>query len=63
MKIALGADHGGYELKTQVAGWLEEAGHEVLDLGAPSYDGSDDYADLLLPSAKRWPPARRSAAS
>ncbi len=48
MKIALGADHGGYDLKTQVAGWLKEAGHEVLDLGAPNYNGSDDYADFAF---------------
>ena len=48
MKIALGADHGGYDLKTQVTGWLKEAGHEVLDLGAPDYNGSDDYADFAF---------------
>ena len=48
MKIALGADHGGYDLKTQIAGWLKEAGHEVLDLGAPDYNRFDDYADFAF---------------
>ena len=33
MKIAMGADHGGYSLKEVVKKHLVEAGHEVLDLG------------------------------
>jgi len=48
MNIALGADHGGYELKTQVAGWLEAAGHRVVDLGAHAYDPGDDYPDFAF---------------
>src|SRR5215203_3309572 len=33
MRIALAADHAGYELKDELAAWLREAGHEVTDLG------------------------------
>jgi ribose 5-phosphate isomerase B len=33
MRIALAADHAGYLLKDELAKWLTEAGHDVLDLG------------------------------
>lgn len=33
MRIAVGSDHAGYELKTTLKDWLEEHGNEVLDLG------------------------------
>src|SRR5215204_4890805 len=33
MRIALAADHAGFELKDSLAAWLREAGHEVTDLG------------------------------
>lgn len=36
MKIALGCDHGGYELKEKVKSHLEKKGYEVLDLGCHS---------------------------
>ncbi len=36
MKIALGCDHGGYELKETVKKHLEEKGYEILDLGCHS---------------------------
>jgi ribose 5-phosphate isomerase B len=43
MKIALGTDHGGYQLKTAMAATIERAGHEVLDCGAAALDSDDDY--------------------
>ena len=46
MKIAIGADHGGYPIKAEVIAILESLGHEVLDLGAHEYDGKDDYPDF-----------------
>jgi len=46
MRIAIGADHGGFALKTELAAWLIKAGHEVLDVGADSYDATDDYTDF-----------------
>jgi ribose 5-phosphate isomerase B len=42
VRIALGSDHAGYELKTVVAKHLAERGHEVIDLGTDS-DTSVDY--------------------
>lgn len=42
MKIALGADHGGYEMKNVVASYLKERGYTVLDYGTFS-DESVDY--------------------
>jgi ribose 5-phosphate isomerase B len=48
MKVAIGADHGGFEMKQTLVGVLEEAGHEVLDLGADCADPDDDYPDFAL---------------
>ncbi|MGE5140946.1 MAG: ribose 5-phosphate isomerase B [Rudaea sp.] len=45
MKIALGADHGGYPLKGLIAGQLEKWGHTVIDCGAYEFDANDDYPD------------------
>ena len=42
MKIALGADHAGFELKEKIKQFLQDAGHEVLDLGCHSI-ASVDY--------------------
>jgi ribose 5-phosphate isomerase B len=44
MRIALSADHAGYQLKDQLADWLREAGHEVIDLGTNGPE-SVDYPD------------------
>jgi ribose 5-phosphate isomerase B len=41
MRIALAADHAGYVLKNELAGWLREQGHEVADLGTNSGDSVD----------------------
>lgn len=43
MKIYIGADHRGYELKEKIAKWLFEMNYEFTDLGATSYDPNDDY--------------------
>ena len=44
--IAIGADHGGYRLKTTLVAFLRDAGHDVCDLGADNPDRVDypDYA-------------------
>jgi ribose 5-phosphate isomerase B len=45
MRIALAADHAGFALKDDLAGWLREQGHDVLDLGTNSAD-SVDYPEF-----------------
>jgi ribose 5-phosphate isomerase B len=45
VKIALGADHGGFLLKKTLRNFLEEKGHEVIDLGTQSPEPSD-YPDF-----------------
>lgn len=46
MKIAIGADHAGFQLKQEIAAKLAEMGHEVRDFGTESADSTDypDYA-------------------
>lgn len=41
MKVALGADHGGYDLKEEIRKHLEEKGYDILDLGTHSHDSVD----------------------
>jgi ribose 5-phosphate isomerase B len=51
MKIAIGADHGGFELKEVIKKVLLEKGYDVTDFG--TLDGnSTDYNDHALPVAK-----------
>ena len=45
MRIALSADHAGYELKDLLAAWLADEGHEVIDLGTNG-PKSVDYPDF-----------------
>jgi ribose 5-phosphate isomerase B len=46
MKIALGSDHRGFEVKRRIAAVLQQMGHEVEDVGPHSKDSVDypDYA-------------------
>lgn len=52
MKIVLGADHGGYQLKEVIKKYLTEKGYEVLDKGTYSTDSVDypDYAKAVAQS-------------
>ncbi len=52
MKVGVGADHGGFEMKQQLAKLLVRAGHEVVDFGNKIYDGNDDYPDFAIPLAR-----------
>ena len=52
MRIGIAADHGGFELKKQLIGVLQEWGHTVTDYGAPSLDTGDDYPDYVVPLAR-----------
>jgi ribose 5-phosphate isomerase B len=46
MKIAVGADHGGFVLKQIVMEELKEMGHSIVDCGAPTLNPTDDYPDF-----------------
>jgi ribose 5-phosphate isomerase B len=41
MRIALAADHAGFELKDALAAWLREAGHDIIDLGTSGPESVD----------------------
>ncbi len=47
VKIAIGADHGGYELKQKVVKFLKENGYDIIDYGTDSNE-SCDYNDVAL---------------
>lgn len=51
MRIAMGSDHAGFELKRHVADALRDAGHEVVDVGTDSEE-STDYPLFAEPAAR-----------
>lgn len=52
MRVAIGSDHAGFEMKQRVRRWLEQAGHEVTDVGVFNNDRAD-YPDLGHQVAKQ----------
>ena len=46
MKLAIGADHAGFDLKVQIVPWLESSGYDVVDVGAHTLDPADDFPDF-----------------
>jgi ribose 5-phosphate isomerase B len=52
MRVHLGSDHAGYELKEHLVSWLESEGHEAVDHGPPAYDAADDYPPYVLRAAE-----------
>lgn len=53
MRVYLGADHAGLELKGQLIDALTTAGHEPVDCGAFGYDPDDDYPPFCIAAAAR----------
>jgi ribose 5-phosphate isomerase B len=53
MRVYLGSDHAGFELKQHFVKWLNEAGHEPIDCGPHIYDAVDDYPPFCLRAAER----------
>ena len=51
MKVYLGTDHAGFELKERIKSFLSENGYEVKDCGAFSFDKNDDYPDFIARAA------------
>ncbi|MFR9726502.1 ribose-5-phosphate isomerase [Streptomyces sp. MS19] len=52
MRVYLGSDHAGYELKSHLAEWLTENGHEPVDCGPFVFDAEDDYPPFCLRAAE-----------
>jgi ribose 5-phosphate isomerase B len=49
MRVAIGSDHAGYDLKCELAACLEQLGHEVVDMGTHNSDPVDypDFAEAV----------------
>jgi ribose 5-phosphate isomerase B len=52
VRVYLGSDHAGFELKAAIIAWLGEAGHEAVDCGPASYDPEDDYPVFVMRAAE-----------
>jgi ribose 5-phosphate isomerase B len=52
MRVHLGCDHAGLELKDHLLSWLTEHGHEPVDHGPFVYDAQDDYPVFCIDAAK-----------
>ena len=51
MRIHIGSDHAGLELKGVLVEYLQSKGHDVTDHGPHQYDALDDYPDFCIPAA------------
>ena len=52
VRVYLGSDHAGFELKNHLVAHLEKQGHEVTDIGPQVYDAADDYPVFCLRAAE-----------
>lgn len=52
MKIFIGGDHAGFELKGKLIEFLKSEGHDVTDFGAHELRSEDDYPDYVIPVAR-----------
>ena len=53
MRVYLGSDHAGFELKNHLVEHLQKQGHEVVDVGPHEYDPEDDYPAFCLHTGAR----------
>ncbi|HEX6076122.1 MAG TPA: ribose-5-phosphate isomerase [Micromonosporaceae bacterium] len=53
MRVYLGSDHAGYELKGDLVVYLTDLGHQVVDVGPHRFDPEDDYPAFCLVTAAR----------
>ena len=53
MRVYLGSDHAGYELKQRIVEHLPSLGHEPVDCGPHAFDAEDDYPPYVLLAASR----------
>jgi ribose 5-phosphate isomerase B len=52
VRVYLGSDHAGFELKAALIEWLTSAGHEPVDCGPPAYHHDDDYPPYVMAAAQ-----------
>ena len=52
MRVGVGADHGGFDMKAQLAALLAQAGHQVIDFGNKVFDPDDDYPNFAIALAR-----------
>ena len=52
MRVHIGSDHAGFELKSYLIEALTEDGHEVVDHGPEVHDAEDDYPVFCIPAAE-----------
>ena len=52
MRLHIGSDHAGLELKNELLAHLVNSGHDVTDHGPYQYDALDDYPDFCIPAAQ-----------
>jgi ribose 5-phosphate isomerase B len=53
VRVYLGSDHAGYELKAALIEWLASAGHEPVDCGPKAYHRDDDYPPYVMRAASQ----------
>ena len=53
MRVFLGTDHAGFELKERLVAHLRETGHDPVDCGAHVLDPNDDYPPPCIAAARR----------
>jgi ribose 5-phosphate isomerase B len=53
VRVYLGSDHAGFELKTHLVKHLTAAGHDVIDVGPAVFDAEDDYPPYCVEAARR----------
>ena len=53
MRVYLGSDHAGYELKMHLVNHLTKQGHEAIDVGPAHYDAEDDYPPFCIEAARK----------
>lgn len=53
MKVFIGSDHRGFELKGQLKIWLESNGYEAEDCGAFEYNKDDDFVDFAIDVSRK----------
>jgi ribose 5-phosphate isomerase B len=52
MRVHIGSDHAGFELKAHLIAWLADHGYEPVDHGALKYDADDDYPPFCIAASQ-----------